>query len=56
MADNDVVFFPLSKIDKLSKYTTNESVYKMLIQLKDGRKFKFRINSETAWKKIFDKI
>lgn len=41
----DPIFFSLSKIDKLNKYTTNESVYKMLIQLKDGRKYKFRINS-----------
>lgn len=28
----------------------------MLIQLKDGRKYKFRINSEAAWKKIYDRI
>ena len=42
---NDPTFFPLGKIDKLNKYTANESVYKMLIQLKDARKFKFRINS-----------
>lgn len=45
VGENESVFFALSKIDKLNKYTTNESIYKMLIQLKDGRKFKFRINS-----------
>lgn len=28
----------------------------MLIQLKDGRKFKFRINSEMVWKKVYDRI
>lgn len=43
--DHQHVFFPLSKIDKLNKYTTNETIYKVLIQLKDCRKFKFRINS-----------
>ena len=48
--------FPLGKIDRLSKYTANETIYKLQIQLKDGRRFKFRISSEVSWKKIYDRI
>ena len=46
----------MGKIDKLHKYTNNENAFKLLIMLKDGRRFKFRINSEVTWKKIYDKI
>lgn len=50
------VFFPLGKVDRLSRYTTNESIFKMQIQLKDGRKFKFRVVSEQCWKKIYERV
>lgn len=50
------MFFPLGKIDRLSKYTANETIYKIQVQLKDGRKFKFRIGSEAAWKKIYERL
>lgn len=51
-----LVHFPLGKIDKLHKYTNKENHFKLLIGLKDGRIFKFRINTETMWKKIYDYV
>ena len=50
------IHFPLGKIEKLHKYTNNENSFKMLIVLKDGRKFKFKVLSEKSWKVIYDKI
>lgn len=29
---------------------------KILITLKDGRKYKFKVNLELIWKRIFDQI
>lgn len=51
-----LIRFPLGKIEKLHKYTNNENHFKLLIGLKDGRLFKFRINTELMWKKIYDCI
>ncbi len=51
-----LLHFPLGKIEKLHKYTNNENHFKILIGLKDGRFFKFRINTEAMWKKIYDNI
>lgn len=48
-----LTYFPLGKIEKLHKYTNNENFFKLLIVLKDGRKFKFKILTETVWKKIY---
>ena len=53
---NGTVRFTLGKVEKLHKYVTNEGHYKLLIGLKDGRLFKFRINTEQMWKKIYDLI
>jgi hypothetical protein len=51
-----LIRFQLGKIEKLHKYTNNENHFKLLIGLKDGRIFKFRINTELMWKKIYDSI
>jgi myotubularin-related protein 1/2 len=51
-----LVHFPLGKVEKLHKYMNKENNYKLLICLKDGRVFKFIINTETMWKKIYDWI
>lgn len=51
-----LLHFPLGKIDKLHKYTNKENHYKLLIGLKDGRLLKFRIITETMWKKIYEYI
>jgi len=40
----------------LHKYTNKENYFKLLIGLKDGRLFKFRISTEIMWKKIYDHI
>jgi len=53
---NELVHFPLGKIEKLHKYTNKENYFKLLIGLKDGRLFKFRINTELMWKKVYDHI
>lgn len=55
-ASDKLIHFPLGKIDKLHKYTNKENHLKLLIGLKDGRVFKFKINTETMWKKIYDHI
>ena len=51
-----LVHFPLGKIEKLHKYTNKENHHKLLIGLKDGRLYKFKINSETVWRKVYDYI
>ena len=40
---DQLIHFPLGKIDKLQKYVNKENHNKLLIGLKDGRIFKFRI-------------
>lgn len=55
-ASDKLIHFALGKIDKLHKYTNKENHHKLLIGLKDGRVFKFKINSEGIWKKIYDHI
>ena len=42
MADK-LIHFPLGKIDKLQRYSNKENQHKLLIGLKDGRGYKFRI-------------
>jgi hypothetical protein len=51
-----LVRFPLGKIEKLHKYTNNEGHFKLLVGLKDGRLFKFRINTEQVWRRVYDCI
>lgn len=55
-SNGGLIRYPLGKIEKLHKYTNNENHFKILVGLKDGRIFKFRINTELMWKKIYDSI
>ena len=51
-----LIRFPLGKVEKLQKYTNKENQHKLMIGLKDGRCFKFRVYTEPMWKKIYEKI
>lgn len=52
----DIRSFPLSLIEKLTKYVNNENYLKIMIGLKDGRRFKLRVGVEIVWKRVYEQV